>query len=232
VPNATIKICSIDGCGTGGQLRRGWCKKHYSRWRRHGDPLFTKYQELCTYEECSNAHYAKGYCTMHYQRWCRYGDASTLKAVSYETPEQAFLDRTEWQGDCLVWVGPRNPDGYGAIRINSENVGVHRYAWMKVNGPIPEGKVIDHKCLNRPCVNVEHLRLATFGQNCSNLSGANPSNKSTGVRNVSLKKGRFRVVVTKDRKQHYLGSYETLEEASEVAAKARAELFGEYAGLG
>jgi hypothetical protein len=30
--------CSIEGCGKTGQLTRGWCSKHYGRWRRHGDP--------------------------------------------------------------------------------------------------------------------------------------------------------------------------------------------------
>jgi hypothetical protein len=31
--------CSI--CGKYGRLNRGWCWAHYSRWRRHGNPLVT-----------------------------------------------------------------------------------------------------------------------------------------------------------------------------------------------
>lgn len=31
--------CAIEGCKNGGQITRGWCAKHYTRWRRHGDPL-------------------------------------------------------------------------------------------------------------------------------------------------------------------------------------------------
>lgn len=31
-------VCSIDGCGKP-RLARGWCSKHWCRWRRHGDPL-------------------------------------------------------------------------------------------------------------------------------------------------------------------------------------------------
>ena len=31
-------ICSIDGCETP-VLARGWCNKHYARWRNYGDPL-------------------------------------------------------------------------------------------------------------------------------------------------------------------------------------------------
>lgn len=38
------KVCSIDGCGKGGLVRRGWCVAHYMRWRRHGDPLSTSYK--------------------------------------------------------------------------------------------------------------------------------------------------------------------------------------------
>lgn len=228
----TKKSCSVDGCEKGGQLRRGWCKMHYQRWKRHGDPLATKHREFCTFDGCAKEHYAQGYCTLHYQRWRKYGDASTLKAVAYESPEHAFSDRTEWQGDCLVWVGPRNPDGYGSIRVNGVGVGAHRHAWERENGPIPEDRVIDHICWNRACVNVKHLRLATLSQNCSHLSGANSDNKSTGIRNVHLHKGRFEVMVIRHRRRNYLGSYESLEEAAEVAAQARKELFGDYAGRG
>ena len=34
--------CSIEGCeGTAGEpgSARGWCRRHYRRWQRHGDPL-------------------------------------------------------------------------------------------------------------------------------------------------------------------------------------------------
>jgi hypothetical protein len=33
--------CAIDGCD-GIHFGRGWCMKHYTRWRRHGDPLVDK----------------------------------------------------------------------------------------------------------------------------------------------------------------------------------------------
>lgn len=36
--------CSIDGCGSPVFVKRyGWCQKHYTRWRRTGDPLLASY---------------------------------------------------------------------------------------------------------------------------------------------------------------------------------------------
>lgn len=36
------RTCNIDGCEGRADVRgaaRGWCRKHYARWQRHGDPL-------------------------------------------------------------------------------------------------------------------------------------------------------------------------------------------------
>jgi hypothetical protein len=35
---ATPRLCSIPNCGKPHEAR-GWCEKHYKRWRNHGNPL-------------------------------------------------------------------------------------------------------------------------------------------------------------------------------------------------
>lgn len=67
--------CSIDGCTKPGRLRRGMCRMHYVRWRRHGDPLITQRGEnACSVEGCEKPYRCSGYCGMHYRRWLNSGE--------------------------------------------------------------------------------------------------------------------------------------------------------------
>lgn len=34
--------CKINGCDSAGKITRGMCLMHYTRWRRHGDPMVAK----------------------------------------------------------------------------------------------------------------------------------------------------------------------------------------------
>lgn len=36
------RVCEIADC-LGRAVTRGWCRKHYTRWQRHGDPLTNKF---------------------------------------------------------------------------------------------------------------------------------------------------------------------------------------------
>lgn len=139
--------------------------------------------------------------------------------------------RTVREGDCIVWTGATDPGGYGCIRVEGTLKKAHRYAWELVNGPIPEGARLDHRCWNKRCVNVSHLRLATASQNAAYIQGGSPSS-ATGVRNVYQARDKFRVVIKHQRQNLTFGHYSTVEEAARVAERERLRLFGEFAGLG
>ena len=60
-------------------------------------------------------------------------------------------------------------DGYGRFNFQYEDRKririAHRVAWELVNGPIPDGLEVAHKCDVRNCCNPDHLFLATHDQN-------------------------------------------------------------------
>lgn len=50
-------------------------------------------------------------------------------------------------------------------KLNGVSMGAHRAAWIRVNGAIPTGLVVCHKCDNGLCVNVNHMFLGTMSDN-------------------------------------------------------------------
>lgn len=65
----TQRTCTIDGCDRPYRAS-GFCGRHYSRWRVHGDPLYERqwpqYPDECTVEDCDEPHQFKGFCSHHY----------------------------------------------------------------------------------------------------------------------------------------------------------------------
>jgi len=217
----SLKVCSVEECGRPHKAR-GWCNKHYTEWLNNNAPP-------CSVEGCERLSQKRGWCETHYMRWYR---NKTLKSRSYHfSTEDAFQEDIEPSGDCIIWTGGKDRKGYGTIRAYGKSYKVHRYAWEREKGPIPDGMHIDHICHNPSCVKVEHLRLATFHQNGANRSGPMLDTVS-GIRNVYPSKNRWQVKVMKHGVSHYIGHFEHIEEAAAAAKRARKELFKEYAGKG
>lgn len=69
--------CSIGGCNNATNSR-GWCKAHYARWKRNGDPLAGRpsrgLSDTCKVSLCGKKPASWGWCRSHYRRWKEYGD--------------------------------------------------------------------------------------------------------------------------------------------------------------
>lgn len=78
-----ITPCSVTGCEDTSNSR-GWCRAHYLRWWRTGEPgpaNLPRYGliKTCTAEGCQRAHRTKGYCDLHYRRAKRGVRVDSLK---------------------------------------------------------------------------------------------------------------------------------------------------------
>lgn len=93
------------------------------------------------------------------------GAAERRKAGAQPRPLQFLrVPHLTMPQDCIVIASHTTmTDGYTKIRPrNGESKSAlfaHRLAFMSKYGPIPEGFEVDHRCLNRQCVNRKHLRL-------------------------------------------------------------------------
>lgn len=67
--------------------------------------------------------------------------------------------------ECIEAKTTTVVNGYHKVRIKRKQFRAHRWAWELINGPIPEGLVIDHICRNRACVAIDHLRMVTQQEN-------------------------------------------------------------------
>ena len=188
----------------------------------------------CSIDGCDSPARARGWCKNHHQRWLRHGDPLG-GGRRFATPEESFQARATPANDgsgCILWTGSKAPTGHGIIGGRGGTRLAYRYAWEKENGSVPEGMLLDHACRNPSCVNVEHLRLADKSSNGANRTGAEAGRKHYLPRGVYPSLNKYQVKVQHLGKQHYLGTFETVAEASAAADAGRARLFGEFAGLG
>lgn len=66
---------------------------------------------------------------------------------------------------CWLYTGSTNSNGYGTTWRDGKPKLAHYVAWEMANGPVPEGKVLDHACRRRLCCNPAHLEPVSRSEN-------------------------------------------------------------------
>ena len=67
---------------------------------------------------------------------------------------------------CFNTVGRAiTKDNYPRCDLDGKRVSIARYIYSKIYGPIPEKKIVRHKCDNPLCINPAHLKLGTIKDN-------------------------------------------------------------------
>jgi hypothetical protein len=164
--------CSIKNCPRR-YYAKSFCKMHYVRWRRHGDPLiaFTsagnRRIEACTI--CGGQVFGRGLCRIHWKRWRKYGDPLLTKNAPPGEHLRFLTDALAYEGDeCLLWPFGKQRAGYGAVTGKTASNLMCEMAY----GPAPEGMPeAAHSCDNPPCINKRHLRWASHAGNMADSRG-------------------------------------------------------------
>ena len=76
-----------------------------------------------------------------------------------------FWAKVNTEGQCWVWLGARNQNGYGRFWHDVKMVTAHRFAYEEAHGPVVSGLVLDHLCRNRSCVRPGHLEPVSGHEN-------------------------------------------------------------------
>jgi hypothetical protein len=131
----TPRTCSINGCEDPVK-GRGWCAKHYKRWRTHGDP---------------EALGVSGPPP-------RLVSERIAECIDKDGPVPAHRPEL---GPCWLWRGELTDGGYGRLKISGRMQMAHRLVYEEFVGEIPAGLTLDHLCRNRACVNPAHVEPVT-----------------------------------------------------------------------
>lgn len=116
-----------------------------------------------------------------------------------------FVSHIQKTDTCWLWMGARQPNGYGRVKVGRFLAMAHRVSYALANGDVGPGLVLDHLCRNPRCVNPAHLEAVTHRTNT--IRGAGPAGIThrTGrcVRGHVAEPGRDCLVCARDRKRTY-----------------------------
>src|SRR3989304_2073182 len=89
--------------------------------------------------------------------------------------EDRFWEKAKKTPTCWLWIGSRDPKGYGGIYWNGRLRPAHQVSFILAGGEIPEDHEIDHLCRVPSCIRPDHLEAVTHRVNA--LRGVSPAAK-------------------------------------------------------
>lgn len=138
------EYCSVKDCSRK-TIAIGLCYKHYAYTRG-----------ICPVEGCKNPIRSKGLCNTHYDNM----RGLYKPRSSFDIRFWSKVKKTE---SCWIWIGAKQGDGYGSVRLRGKSELAHRVSWILHNGKIDDYLSIKQTCQNRLCINPKHLTLLDLG---------------------------------------------------------------------
>jgi hypothetical protein len=125
-------------------------------------------------------------------------------------------------------AGSINGEGYRQIQLDGAMYAAHHLAWFYVKGGWPTEQ-IDHRNCTRDDNRFTNLREASGNQNKRNTRISR--NNTSGFKGVYFDKrsNRWRAYIHHERRQRYLGTFDTATEAHAAYYKAAVEIDPEFA---
>jgi HNH endonuclease len=154
-------------------------------------------------------------------------DIDEIRAAFDYEPETGALSWKRFDGRNKKGIAGTLDKSNGYLRIGLGGIshGAHRIVWAHFYGQHPCG-FIDHINGDRSDNRISNLRIVTRSQNNTNR-GPSSRNK-LGVKGVSLSRGKYRVMIKAGDKHHFIGRFDTIDEASAAYKEASVRLHGEY----
>jgi hypothetical protein len=160
--------------------------------------------------------------------------------VPVELPSQELLrERLSYDPETgiLTWaysrpgitkgkvVGHPNKTGYWQVMLDRKSYQAHRLIWKWMTGEDPP-QFIDHVNHDRHDNRWENLRLATQAENAQNSRGSGKYKKGVSKSTCGV---TFEAKITVDGKRHFLGCFETEDEAHQEYCRAAEFVHGQFA---
>ncbi len=151
--------------------------------------------------------------------------AKRLKQILHYDPETGIWTRIVKTNRNIIAgkvAGTIGSYGYRIISLDYEQYRSARLAWFYVYGKWPRGQ-IDHVNGDRLDDRIKNLRDVSVRVNRQNMRECT-GRSTTGFLGVERSHGKFLARLTVDGNRHYLGRFDTPQEAHEVYVSAKRKL--------